>query len=254
MTVPDCPQVTAARVSSKLFGFKSVKDPDFDFTSPTGILFLTILAALNQYYLDLLRQHTAKSKRERARQGLYNASITPYGYRHVGDARTPPEVVEAEAAAVRLAFETYAAGTYSFQEVADRLTEAGYRTWTGRPFGKDSLDEMLRNQFYAGQVAYGLKRPDQPPEFFPGQHQAIITLEMFENCEEIRRKRRGAARSYQGSFWVYLLNAISHCSVCGRTLRAQATKFNRYYREMSRERGFVDCPNGQKGVVADAPG
>lgn len=39
--------------------------------------------------------------------------------------------------------------------------------------------------------------------------------------------------------------------MCGRTLRAQATKFNRYYREMSRERGFVDCPNGQKGVIAE---
>jgi len=51
---------------------------------------------------------------------------------------------------------------------------------------------------------------------------------------------------------VYLLNAISNCSLCGRTLRAQGAKANRYYREMSRERGFIDCPNAQRGVVADA--
>ncbi len=42
-------------------GFSSVKDPDFDFADPTKRLFLTILAAINQYYVDLLRLHTSKS-------------------------------------------------------------------------------------------------------------------------------------------------------------------------------------------------
>jgi len=85
----------------KNVGFASVNDPDFDFSSPQGRFFLTMISAMNQYYLDLLKQHTAKGKRERARQGLYNASITPYGYEHVGDAKTPPAIVETEAAAVR---------------------------------------------------------------------------------------------------------------------------------------------------------
>ncbi len=232
-------------------GFASVNDPDFDFSSPQGRFFLTMLSAMNQYYLDLLKQHTAKGKRERARQGLYNASITPYGYKHVGDAKTPPIIVETEATAVRLAFDVYATGNASYQEVADRLNEHGYQTRAGNMFGKDTVDDMLRNPFYAGLVIYGTKHKNKSPEIFPGQHEAIITREQLEACDRIRRKRRGAARSYQASFRVYLLNAISVCSICGRTLRAQATKTNRYYREMSKMRGFVDCPNAQKGVVAD---
>jgi DNA invertase Pin-like site-specific DNA recombinase len=91
-------------------GFASVKDNDFDFSSPNGRLFLTLIAALNQYYIDLLKMHTAKSKRQRAHDGLYNASIAPYGYTHVGDQNTPPAVVPEEAALVRQLFERYARG------------------------------------------------------------------------------------------------------------------------------------------------
>ena len=50
-------------------GFASVQEPNFNFSTPTGRLVLTMLAALNQYYVDLLKMHTAKSKRERARRG-----------------------------------------------------------------------------------------------------------------------------------------------------------------------------------------
>jgi len=60
-------------------GFASVRDPDFDFADPSKRFFLTIMAAINEYYIELLRQHTSKAKRERAKQGLYNASLMPYG-------------------------------------------------------------------------------------------------------------------------------------------------------------------------------
>jgi site-specific DNA recombinase len=143
-------------------GFVSIKDPDFNFSSATGRLFLSVLAALNQYYVDLLRMHTAKSKRERARRGLYNASITPYGYRHVGDADTPPEIVEEEAEAVRGLFERYATGRYSYIDLAEWINEAGYHTRSGRSFSKDTISEMLRNPFYKGKVVY--KRGERSPD------------------------------------------------------------------------------------------
>jgi len=232
-------------------GYASVKEPEFDFYTPTGRLFLTMISAINQYYLDLLKQHTAKGKRERARQGLYNASVTPYGYRHSGDAHTPPQIVPEEAKAIRLMFESYAPGNMSFQDVADRLNDAGYQTRSGRRFSKDTIDDMLRNRFYLGDVVYSEGSGTKPPEIYPGQHDAIINRELFDACQQNRRKRWGAARSTQTQFNTYLLNQISVCSLCGRKLRAQATPTNRYYREMSRVRGFVDCPHAQLGIIAD---
>ncbi len=230
-------------------GLASVKEPDFDFSTPTGRLFLTILAALHQYYVDLLKMHTRKSKRQRARDGLYNASITPYGYRHSGDADTPPVIVEEEARAVREMFQRYATGRYSAREIADWLNDAGFRARSGRRFSKDTVADMLRNPFYKGFVAYRQGSRDQSAgELFPGKHEPIVSPELWDLCRRIRVQRRGAPRTYQPKYRVYLLNGIATCDACGRKLRAQGAKSGSYYREMSRARGFVDCPSAKRGV------
>jgi len=44
---------------------------------------------------------------------------------------------------------------------------------------------------------------------------------------------------------------LAVCDVCGRTLRAQGAKAGSYYREMSYERGYIDCPHQKTGVRAE---
>lgn len=233
-------------------GFASVKDPDFDLSNPAGNLMLTVLAALNQYYVDLLKMHTAKAKRERARRGLYNASTTPYGYRHVGDADTPPEIVPDEAEVVREMFERYVTGKESYRDIADWINDAGHRTRSGRRFSKDTIADMLRNPFYKGKVVYKRGEHGQEAgEIYDGQHEPLVSEELWELCRKTRERRRGAPRSYQSQYRVYLLNGIVHCDVCGRKLRAQGAQSGDYYREMSGQRGFVDCPNAGRGVRAE---
>lgn len=60
-----------------------------DYTTPEGVLNLTIVAAFAQYFSEMLSKHTSKGKRERAAQGLHNGD-TPFGYKHTGP-KTPPE-------------------------------------------------------------------------------------------------------------------------------------------------------------------
>ena len=233
-------------------GFVSVKEPNFDFSTPSGRLFLSILAALNQYYLEILRQHTAKSKHQRAREGLYNSSIPPYGYRHVGDKDTPPEIDPREAPAVRMMFEEYASGNYSYQQIADMVSDAGYRTRAGRRFSKDTVADILRNRFYTGKVVYHKKHRGEPPEVYQGQHEAIIDEALYEACRQVREQRHRSPSTFQRGRQAYLLNGIACCDVCGRKLRAQSQGTHRYYREMSRSRGFDDCPSAQVGVRVDS--
>ncbi len=230
-------------------GFASVKEPNFNFSDPASRLMLTMLAALNQYYIDLLKMHTAKSKRERARRGLYNSSITPYGYRHVGDADTPPEILPEEANVVREMFERYATGKWSYYDLAEWSRDAGYQTRHGNNFSKDAIADMLRNRFYQGQVVYHRGQHGQhAEEFYEGQHEAIVSTELWEMCRKMRELRSGSPRTYQPKYRVYLLNGIIYCDVCGRKLRAQGASAGDYYREMSRSRGFIDCPDSGRGV------
>ena len=233
-------------------GFASVKEPDFDFSDPTKRLFMTILAAMNQYYIDLLKMHTAKSKRQRARQGLYNASITPYGYRHTGGPNTPPEIVAAEAEAVRELFRRYATAKFSFAELADWINDAGYRTRSDLRFSKDTIADMLRNPFYKGYVLYRPgTRSQKEGELYPGKHKAIVDADTWEMARRVREQRRAAPRTYQPKYRVYLLNGIAVCDICGRKLRAQGGKSGKYYREMSRARGYLDCPAAKKGTRSE---
>jgi DNA invertase Pin-like site-specific DNA recombinase len=233
-------------------GFASVRDPDFDFADPTKRLFLTILAAINEYYIVLLRQHTSKSKRQRVKEGLYNASITPFGYRLSGDPKKPAVIDEQEAKVIVLAFELYATGRYSDMELAEVLTRRGYRTRSKRNFSKDTISGILTNEFYRGKVTHShVEDKTRTTEIYQGLHPAIISDELWEKCQALRNEKRMTGRATQSKFRVYLLSHLAVCDVCGRKLRAQGNDKVSYYREMSRERGFSDCPNQSGGIRAD---
>ena len=233
-------------------GFAAVKDPDFNFYSTTGRLFLTVVAALNQYYVDTIRMHTAKSKRDRARRGLYNSPVPPYGYRQVGDADTPPEIVEEEAEVVRDLFERYAMGQHSYRDLANWINEAGYHTRSGSTFSKDTVAEILRNPFYKGEVAYKQRERSQEEwELYAGRHEAIVSEEVWEVCRRMRERKRIAPRTYQPEHRVYLLNGLVYCDVCERKLRAQGVSSGDYYREIKEKNDIIDCPDAGHGVRAE---
>jgi site-specific DNA recombinase len=233
-------------------GFASVKEPQFDLANPTGRFLLTIIAAINQYYIDILRMHTKKAKRQRAREGLYNSSITPYGYAHGGSPRVPPVIVEAEAQVVRFMFERYVTGRFSFAEIAEMVNDQGWRTRADRRFSKDTVTDMIRNPFYAGKVMYKESRRGDVGEMFEGQHAPIITEEVWDASVRVRQRHQHRSRILQAVSRPYLLSQLARCHICGRSLRAQGLKSGGYYREMSYERGYDDCPNSRLGTRADA--
>ena len=234
-------------------GFASVKEPQFDLSNPTGRFLLTIIAAINQYYIDILRMHTKKAKRERAREGLYNASVTPYGYAHGGAPRLPPVIVEGEASVVRFMFERYVTGRYSFGELAEMVNDHGWRTRAGRRFSKDTVTDMVRNPFYSGKVIYKAgQRQRGVGEVFEGQHEPIISEEMWDASVKVRQRHKYRSRISQPVARPYLLSQLARCHICGRSLRAQGLKSGGYYREMSYERGYDDCPNSRLGTRTDA--
>ena len=232
-------------------GFASVKDPDFNFADPTKRFFLIILAAISEYYINLLKMHTTKAKRQRAREGLYNASITPFGYAPSGNPSKPPTVVPREAEAVHMAFEKYALGQFTHMDIADVLNATGHRTRKGRRFSKDTVADMLGNPFYMGKIPYRQSH-GKTDEMYEGLHESLVSPELWERCQRIRAMRHGASRAVQKPYRVYLLSNLAHCDVCGRRLRSQASKTGQqYYREMSYERGYLDCPHQSIGVRAD---
>lgn len=212
----------------------------FDFSDPADRAKFHMLAVFAQWYLDNLSEETKKGKKQRALKGLYNGRL-PFGYRPSESGIA--EVVPEEAELVRKAFEAYASGTQSDREVAEMMNAFDLPTRTHRAWSKDSVRDFLQNEFYLGYVKY-------LGDLLPGQHEALISQELFDRCQEMRAKRNLAPRRYASSFKVYTLAGLLRCQHCGETLRAQSSREYRYYRDMSKTRG-LDCPDSGLPVKAE---
>jgi len=130
------------------------------------------------------------------------------------------------------------------------LSQKEFRTRSGRRFPKDAVTQILNNPFYTGMTTYRNNASGEQ-EVFDGQHDALISMDVWEKCQQVRANRRSQSRGIQKNYRHYLLSQLAVCDVCGRTLRAQGSENGSYYREMSYERGYVDCPHQRLGVRAE---
>ena len=214
----------------------------FDFASPMGRMLFHVLAVFAQWYLENLSAETIKGKHERVRGGLHNGRL-PFGY-EVGPDGVAMIVLE-EAEAVRKCFELYSTGEYTDRQVASYLNQEGFITRQRRHWSKDTLRSVLQNEFYYGKVAYR-------EQLMPGRHEPIISAELFEKCQEVRRQHANRPKSYgnTGPQNNYLLQRIIRCNTCERHLRMQSAKYHYYYKEASMERGLA-CDHAGMSIRMD---
>jgi hypothetical protein len=156
----------------------------------------------------------------------------------MGDEDTPPKVVKEEANIVRGLFKRYATGKYSYLDLADWVNDTGHRTQSGRRFSQSTVANILRNPFYKGKVVY--KKGGYSEEIYDGQHEDIVSEEVWENVQKMR-EQRSTTHKHQPAYRVYLLNGIACCDVCQRNLYAW-WETRGYYMDASKKRGFADCP------------
>jgi DNA invertase Pin-like site-specific DNA recombinase len=226
----------------------------FDFTTPEGRLSFNIFAAFAEYYIDNLSHETSKGKLQRVREGRHNNSV-PYGYTSILDATGKRLAVPDPAAAefVRQAFERYATGRYTDQDIANWLNEQGARIREGRIFVKDTVRELLKSPFYIGFVAYGgLKRDRRTePELYKGLHEPILSQEVFERALAVRAEKTAGKKRSHPTDHVYLLQSLVACSHCGVNMRVQSSALGySYYVDPAKDRG-VHCTATPRSIRAE---
>ncbi len=225
-----------------------------DYSTPEGMLQLTILAAFAAYFSDMLAKHTSKGKSERVAQGLYNGDI-PFGYRSTG-LKSPPEFDPEEYPGLRLLGELRMKGVEA-DKIADALNEAGFRTGSkrfgARLFNKDTVTAMLRNEFYAayapgderGTVKYKEQR-------FRGLHPAAFTYDEWQKIRAVTQSMHHASTRTEQVKHVYQFAGYISCIHCGLKLRCDTgnTPDNRrqYYRDAAKARR-LPCPAGGNLMV-----
>ncbi|HEY7125969.1 MAG TPA: recombinase family protein [Ktedonobacterales bacterium] len=224
-----------------------------DYSTPEGKLQLTILAAFAAYFSDTISKHISKGKAERAAQGLYNGDIS-FGYRWAGP-KLPPEHDPVTFPGLRLMGELRMQGLGA-EQIAEAVNAAGYRTGGKRNrerlFTKDTINLILRNEFYAafapgddrGTVLYHGQR-------HRGLHPAAFSVEEWQKIRELTRLhysaplRTGQARRFY-EFAGYVVSSCCGLPLHGLTKSEQGE--SRYYKDAAKLRK-LPCPVGGCRVV-----
>ena len=196
----------------------SATEPSEDSDGPIGALIEGIMESVADWYSRNLATEVAKGKRERGNQGLHN-NRPPFGLNKDADKVLVSHPQELPG--LIMAYESYATGGYSDHDIAVLLDEHGYKTKRGRRFSKDTVRDMLQNQVYLGKVRYQQykRHADRsrdytvPVEWFDGQHEAVISQELFDRCQEVRAKR-ASHRQATARYNPYLLRGLVYCYRC----------------------------------------
>jgi len=197
--------------------FASVTE-QFDFSTPMGKVMLAMLGAFAQWYLDNLSNEVSKGKKERARKGGWNGTLsfgytTPQRLRDRLNSKPSDDDVKLiqstleqypsagdtdaipcpfDSPAIVLAFDAYATGQHSQRSVADLLNTHGYRITSrrgSRLFSGDTVGNMLKNRFYLGETSYGVRVKGKDRNWMAGSHDAIINYDIFERVQQVMSKR-----------------------------------------------------------------
>lgn len=128
--------------------------------TPEDQLLVQFQGMLAEYERAQIAERSRRGKRHRAQQGSVNVlSGAPYGYRYVKKSDTAAayyEIVEPEAAVVRLVYEGYTQQGLSINAIARMLNERQIptRTETTR-WERSTVWGLLRNPAYWGRACYG---------------------------------------------------------------------------------------------------
>lgn len=192
----------------------SVTEPLDD--SPESVMMESVIEGMNEYYSKNLSRECKKGKDERARNGLWNGGIIPYGFNIVNGKY---QINEKESKYVQSIFSKFLAGDNA-QNIATWMNESGERTRKGQIFKRHSISKILENPHYTGYLHYGRNREKLIKVKITDP---IITADMFEAVQSKIKVRKNApvSRTREST---YLLTGVLYCGECGSHLRGHKSK------------------------------
>jgi site-specific DNA recombinase len=249
-------------------------------TTPEDQLLVQFQGMIAEYERAQIAERSRRGKRHRAQQGSINVlSGAPYGYRYVKKSDTTAayyEIVESEAAIVRLVYEAYTQHGLSINAIARMLNERQIptRTETTR-WERSTVWGLLRNPAYEGRACYGktelrprqrITRPLRQRHGLASRNSAnherprqdwieipvpaLISQETFALAQEQleHNKRYSPRRTVEPS----LLQGMLVCERCGYGLYRTSTRTSArrlyYYRCIG-----SDAYRHLKGAVCENP-
>ena len=179
--------------------FLSINE-NFDTSTSFGRMSVGLLSVFAQLEREQIRERTSMGRKARAKAGLYHGgAIIPIGYDYVDGHLI---INDYEALQVRELYELYVSGrgVHTIQKIFE---EKGYTTKCGKWTNVKTIGNVLTSRIYVGEIKYD-------GEYFPGEHEPIISKKLFDEAQLARTKRTKTAFTSRS-----LLSGIIWCGKCG---------------------------------------
>lgn len=211
---------------------------------PTGQFVEGIFELQDEYESHINGYHTLRGMKENARQGNFNGSRPPYGYRietvDTSVERPKRRLVsdEAEAEIVRRIFGLYVDGLdgrrLGIKALTEYLNSSGVPYRGGRQWSKQGVQERLADSTYIGE--YYFNRTDSKTrqlkpesEWILVPVEPIVDEDLFKRAAQIRKRDRPSKmRPPTLSASTSLLTGLLHCGKCGARMVVEVAKSGKY--------------------------
>ena len=254
-------ELTIRRLKKLGVDVVSVTQPTGD--DPSQAMMRQIIGIFDEYTSRENGKNVIRSMRESARQGFWNGSRPPLGYRAVESERRGAkikkklEIDPVEAETVRLIYRLYLEGDgtrppLGVKDTCKWLNSHGYRTRRGSTFGIGPLHRILTSSYYAkGSIPFGVKvartgQPHAAEDIVEVPLPAIIAPETFALVQEKLARNNPHVTPPRIVNGPTLLAGLAVCGTCGAGMTRSGTKRRQrsyvYYSCAGcLHRGKIDC-------------
>lgn len=163
----------------------AVENERFDLyaTNPNDRFMDGIMELMDEWERLTIALKLAKGRTAKAQNGDKPAGVAPFGYRYTAD-KKHIEIDLAESPTVKLMFTEGQKGL-SLNQIAETLNAKGITTRRGNTWSAGSIQAILRNRFYVGELQHQGKT-------ITGNHPAIISRVQFGKvAAQIDKRKRG---------------------------------------------------------------
>lgn len=224
-----------------------------DALSPEGQMMETMMVGMAAYYSRNLAKETKKGLNENAYKAQFNGGYAPFGYKIVDKHYV---IDEQEAEAIRLIFDLYIS-EHGYKDICIILATKDYTTRNGKPFGKNSLYDIIGNEKYCGTYTFNksprknggrnMHAKSRPDDFIRLEDAIppIVSKDIFQQAQA--RRRINKARPAFKSKVNYLLSGKILCGHCGQAMGGHSVtprkKMYSYYGCLTKDRvPLQNCP------------
>lgn len=235
-------ELTIRKLAKRSIGVTTISGTVSD--DPNAHMTRQIVGVIDEHFSRMNAVHTLRGMRENAKQGFWNGSAPPLGYRtYIAEQRGDKlkkklEVAPEEAQLVKLIYRLYLegdgrTGPLGIKGVVCYLNERGYRQRRGGRFTGKTVYEILTRPAYIGLHVFntrsaksGARKPEEEHIRFPVP--PIIdetTFALVRERLQANNPKRTPPRVVNGPS---LLTGLATCSRCGGGMTMNTGKGGRY--------------------------